>query len=363
MLTAALATTAALLTSVQDVFPRGDAHAELRRVHPVTLAPVGAPVRLAGHLQGGWTRRGSKLALGVSSRGRVQIVDGRASRVLQTGRRTAYWLLSWPRADRVLGLGTIASGRSPVAVLDPGSGRVLHDALIEGDVVTGVATAEGLAVLVAPAATIGEAALVLIDAEGAERRIALPGVLAGSEPPGQNPEPRSVMPALAVRDGRAYVATDARVVEVDLAGGEQRAHPVFGARAAKRAASQRSIQFVGPHALAVSGLEVDRPVGLRVVDTRTWAVKRISGAGRGSVALPGGGLAAWPSRRGLALHDADGTRRATVLRGRSIVQVQTAGRYAYAVTMRPAHRTYVVDVRSGRVVKTLPTAQPGRLLG
>ena len=86
------------------------------------------------------------------------------------------------------------------------------------------------------------------------------------------------------------------------------------------------------------------------------------GAGRGSVALPGGGLAAWPSDRGLALHDADGTRRATVLRGRSIVQVQTAGRYAYAVTVRPAHRTYVVELRSGRVVKTLPTAQPGRFL-
>ena len=205
---------------------------------------------------------------------------------------------------------------------------------------------------------------MLIDAEGTERRIALPGVLAGSEPPGQNPEPRSVMPALAVRDGRAYVAADSRVVEVDLAGGEQRAHAIFGARAAKRAASQRSIQFVGPHTLAVSGTEAGLgPVGLRVVDTRTWSVKLIAGAGRGSVALPGGGLAAWPSDRGLALHDADGTRRATVLRGRSIVQVQTAGRYAYAVTVRPAHRTYVVELRSGRVVKTLPTAQPGRLLG
>ena len=259
MLTAALATAAALLTSVQDVFPRGDAHSELRRVHPVTLAPVGAPVRLDGHLQGGWARRGSQLALGVSSRGRVQIVDGRASRVVRTGRRTAFWLLSWPRADRVVGLGTIASGRSPVAVLDPRSGRVLRDTLLEGNVVDGVVTPEGLALLVAPAAGIGEASLVLVDAEGTERRIALPGVLAGSEPPGRNPEPRSVTPALAVRDGRAYVAADSRVVEVDLAGGEQRAHAIFGARAAKRAASQRSIQFVGPHTLAVSGTEPSAP--------------------------------------------------------------------------------------------------------
>ena len=184
----------------------------------------------------------------------------RASRVLRTGRRTAYWLLSWPRADRVLGLGTIASGRSPVAVLDPRSGRALHDALIEGDVVTGVATPEGLAVLVAPAATIGEAALVLIDAEGAERRIALPGVLAGSEPPGKNPEPRSVMPGLAVRDGaRTWRPTPASSRSTSPAASSARTRSSGPARR-KRAASQRSIQFVGPHTLAVSGAR-GRPPG------------------------------------------------------------------------------------------------------
>jgi len=125
------------------------------------------------------------------------------------------------------------------------------------------------------------------------------------------------------------------------------------------------------------GAEVGHPeavsAGLRVVDTRTWGVKVIARGGRsssvrprgerGSLPLPGGGFAGWPSNRGLALFDADGERRVTALRKRRILQVQVAGRYAYAVAYEPRHRTYVVELSSGRVVKTLPTAQPGRLIG
>jgi hypothetical protein len=53
----------------------------------------------------------------------------------------------------------------------------------------------------------------------------------------------------------------------------------------------------------------------------------------------------------------------TALRNRRILQLQVAGRDACAVAYNPKHRTYVVDLRSGRVVKTLPTAQPERLIG
>ena len=74
MLTAALATAAALLTSVQDVFPRGDAHSELRRVHPVTLAPVG---------RAGPARRAPAGRLGaprVPARARRELARARADR-------------------------------------------------------------------------------------------------------------------------------------------------------------------------------------------------------------------------------------------------------------------------------------------
>jgi hypothetical protein len=361
MLTAALATAVALLTSVQDVFPRGDAHSELRRVHPVTLAPAGSAVRLDGFLQGGWARSpgGTRLALGVSGRGRVQIVPGR---VVRTGQRTVWWLLAWPRARRVVALGY--GGQA--VVIDPVAGRVLRSVRVRGDVVTGVTTADGLALVVAPPGRIADAELALLDAGGNERRYPLPGVPAGFVPPDADGNARSITPGLAVRDGVAYIATDTRVVEVDVSDGARIAHPL-GAKAAKGSdGNLRSIAFVGPHQVAVSGEdhagESVRWIGLRVVDTRSWAVRRIEGGARGALPLPGGGLAAWPANRGLALLDANGHRRRTVLRGRRLVQLQAAGRYAYAVAYEPRHRTYVVDLRSGRVVRTLPTAQPGRLL-
>jgi hypothetical protein len=367
MLTAALATAAALLTSVQDVFPRGDAHSELRQVHPVTLAPSGSPVRLEGFLMGGWARspdRG-RLALSVSDRGRVQIVSGRRSRVVRTGRRTAWWLLGWPRARRVVGLGYREQTSTPMVVVDPVAGRVLRSARVNGIVVAGVATADGLALVVAPPGRLADAELALVDAAGNERRYPLPGVPAGFVPPDADGNAREITPGLAVRDSVAYIATDTRVLAVDLTNGARITHAT--ARAAKGSEGNlRTITFVGPHQLAVSGedraSETVRSIGLRVVDTRTWAVRRVAGGARGALPLPGGGLAAWPTNRGLALLDENGQRRRTVLRGRRLVQVQAAGRYVYAVAHEPKHRTYVVDFRSGRVVRTLPTAQPGRLL-
>jgi hypothetical protein len=155
------------------------------------------------------------------------------------------------------------------------------------------------------------------------------------------------------------------VIEVDLTNGARITHAT--ARAAKGSdGNLRTIAFVGPHQLAVGGEdhagETVRSIGLRVVDISTWAVRPLAGGAHGALPLPGGGLAAWPTNRGLALLDENGRRRRTVLRGRRLVQVQAAGRYVYAVAHEPKHRTYVIDLRSGRVVHTLLTAQPGRML-
>ena len=262
-------------------------------------------------------------------------------------------------------------------VADPTSGRVVREAVIDGRVMTGRATADGLALIVAPLNGVADAVA------GADRRRGRASAgsrsrrARGRRAARQNPEPRSLRPDVVVRDGRAYVGDRRPRREVDLADGEQRAHAIFGARAAKRVASQRSIEFVGPQQLAVSGAEIGHTeavsAGLRVVDTRTWGVKVIARGGRassvrpggerGSLPLPGGGFAGWPSNRGLALvRRGRATRRVTALRKRRIAQLQVAGRYAYAVAYEPKHRTYVVELSSGRVVKTLPTAQPPRLL-
>ena len=82
--------------------------------------------------------------------------------------------------------------------------------------------------------------------------------------------------------------------------------------------------------------------------------------------LPGGGVAYWHAEnppRGLVLLDSHGRRRATVLGRRPLVQVQYAAPYAYAVATRPRHQTWVIDLRTGRVIHSLPTAQPGIVLG
>ena len=60
--------------------------------------------------------------------------------------------------------------------------------------------------------------------------------------------------------------------------------------------------------------------------------------------------------------DRAGHRRATLLRRHRLVQVQYAAHYAYAVATRPRHRTWVIDLRTDRVLRRLATAQPGILL-
>src|SRR4051812_8290571 len=146
------------IPAVRDVFRPGPARSELRTLDPVTLAPIGRAVRLHGYLRG-WTRRGRRFALGVSDRGRVQIVDVRArrtTRLVQTGRRTAWWLLAWPRARRVVALG-YGSGRSyPLIVLDPVRRRGLRRSRLEGYVSASTVTSAGLALLVTPPAQIAD---------------------------------------------------------------------------------------------------------------------------------------------------------------------------------------------------------------
>ena len=137
--------------------------------------------------------------------------------------------------------------------------------------------------------------------------------------------------------------------------------------------SRREIAFVGPHTLAVAGVdteaapdgaEIERPAGLRLIDARTWRDRLVTANASSFTPLPGGGLALWPGdrRRGLVLLDRDGHRRATLLRRHRLVQVQYAAHYAYAVATRPRHRTWVIDLRTHRVLRRLATAQPGILL-
>jgi hypothetical protein len=313
----------------------------------------------------------------------VQIVDARAARslrLIRTGRRTAWWLLAWSRARRLLAVG-YGSGRSyPLVVLDPVRGRVVRSVRVAGFVTAAAPAAAGLAFLVSPPDRVGDATLVLVDREGRERRIALPGITAGLVPPA-SPDgiAQTRTPGLAIAGGRAFVAsaTEPRIVEVDLASGVAVDHPLATAEAAKGSqGSERQIAPIGPGRLALTGAEYDdtatvtaarqRPAGLRIVDTRTWRARLEDPAASRFDVVPGGGLALWnagaPGRTGVTLLDRAGRRTATLLRGRRLVRLQLAGGRAYATATRPRHRTWVVDLRSRRVVARLATAQPDILL-
>jgi hypothetical protein len=367
------------LLDAYDVFHHGGGTTVVRSVDPATLDATGPALPLHGFLQG-WVHSpgGDQLALGVSDRGRIEVVDARARRTLQqirTSYRTAWSLLAWPRTRRLLALGSLSGRSSALLVLDPVSGRVLRRRRISGYISATARTRDWLVLVVSAPNRIARATLTTIDAGGRERRIALRGVQAGSVPrPGHGDIPQELTPGLAVRAGVAYVASanSPAIVEVHVRSGRTVRHRLARSRLAKDAAEggMRQLSFVGPHLLALAGTVYRaggraKSEGLRLLDVRTWRVRRVVGGTVSFQAIPGGGFVlshGGSPPRGLTLFDAAGHRRASLLAHRAITRLQLARGYAYATTTEPRHRTWIVDLRTARIVRTLPTAQPETLL-
>ena len=252
-------------------------------MHPVTLAPVGAPVRLEGHLQGGWVRTllGFQLALGVSFRGGA--CDRRRAAPHAcfgpgAGRRIGY---SPGRArDRVVGLGhdrdrSIARRRS---WMSPRSGRVLRDDADRGRKWSRASQTPGRAGRCSsPRRTgIGEAALVADRrrrgrAPDRAARCARRSRAAGRRT--REPAQRSCPAWRCATDGALSRATPTcRRGRPRRAASSARTRSSEGARAATtEAASHNGRSVVGPHTLAVFGIfaaSTARSMGLRIVDTQ-----------------------------------------------------------------------------------------------
>jgi hypothetical protein len=335
---AQVAAARAQVAVVRDVFGRGQPHSELHTVDPRSLAQTGPTVPLDGYLRG-WVRSpgGGRLALGTTDRGRLQIVDLRTARTTartQAGGLTAWSLLAWPRARMLLAVGYGRGASHPMIVVDPARGTVLHRSRISGSILASAPTGDGLALLVAAPDRIAAAVLVLIDVSGRQRTINLPGIVAGQVPPASDNElARSVTPGLAVRDGVAFVAsaTESAVLEVVLASGRTTRHPLDPAAwGAPGEGSQREIAAIGPRQLAVSGVDIAadgtiRPIGLRLLDPRTWRTHVVDRDSSGFTALPEGGLGTFANAgppRGLLLTDRSGHRAHTVLHRHVLVQIQ-----------------------------------------
>jgi hypothetical protein len=117
--------------------------------------------------------------------------------------------------------------------------------------------------------------------------------------------------------------------------------------------------------------DVVRPFGLRLIDTRAWTIRTIDSRSSYALAVADALVAANDTydpvtgktrANGLVAYSLEGRERFHLF-GRQIVpRLQAAGRYAYASFYQPRHRTFVIDLNSGRIVHRLPTAEPPQLL-
>lgn len=264
---------------------------------------------------------------------------------------------------------------------------------------------DSIVVLTAPAAGIGPAGLLVVDPDGKVRSVALDRIVAGTDLPneGESPDPakmRQNIPALAVDPaGRAFVVpASGAVAEVSLSTLAVSYHTVaepvsllgrlhdwIEPKAAAKGVTgpTRAAKWLGDGVVAVSGGDeaatVDpanqmhvswTPAGLRLIDTNTWGSKLID-RGADSFTVEGGTLLAtgssWTTEgtdraMGLAAYGFDGTRRFSVLAGRSAAVALVFRRRAY-VGIGDRGPTKVVDLTRGKLMKDRRTPLARLLIG
>jgi hypothetical protein len=255
---------------------------------------------------------------------------------------------------------------------------------------------------VRPGSDSGRFGFVVADADGRLASVTLDQVQAGARRT-QDGVPRVDSAAVAVdrQGGRAYVvAAGAPVAEValdtlavqyhslaqpvSLLG---RLHDFFEPRAYAKGpmeGSSRSAMWLGDGMLAVFGRDDstypageglamrERPSGLLVIDTRNWAGRMVD-PGSSSLVVGNGALLSWGwgwdsatdrlTGGGLNVFDQRAVQRAHLFGSRVIFDVQAVGSRAFVQRTGQTRRYSVVDVRTGRVVRTLKGRQLPLVLG
>jgi DNA-binding beta-propeller fold protein YncE len=369
----------------------------LFRVRPETLQRVSRPVPMGGGPGlSAFSPDRTMLALGGGSGATLRLVDlRRMQRVggfLHLGGRGFVTALSWPERGRILAL---VQGESPrVVIFDPEQRRVVSVRPMAGAISALHPFAGGFVVLVAPADRIGPASLALVSRDGVIRSIPLASVRAGGErfDDGGEPGMRNLRPGLAVDPAghRAFVVSPGeRVTEIDLrtlAVSEHktsRPRSLFGrlrawieptAQAKSIEGQVRGARWYGGR-LIVSGTDyhglrdnrlVATSQGVKAIDVDEWSVRTLDDTASWFSVVAGRLLvygAPYGSQTGTGLdaYDASGKLAFLLFGTRHVAYVQTAGRYAY-VSTRNSSRHEIVDVASGRVLRTVRTKGPLTLL-
>jgi hypothetical protein len=313
----------------------------------------------------------SRIALGTAcqagvSLGTLQLVDLRRMRSVGCYTIGGYSAgdvaaVAWPSSDRLL-----VVTRSPfvgvdaeILVIDSGARRIIDRTPLEGVALTTARAGDRLVVLTGRR-TYGEAQRVLVaDARGGVRFVDMevpPASALVVEPSGR----------------RAYLVSAATVAEVDLdtlavanhALSDQKSMlgrflawlvPTAEAKIAPR--ETRGALWLGGGVIASFGSDTtidgrtisSVPLGLRLIDTRTWTVRTVDEQ-VSSASLAGDVLLATGAKEiGLVAYDRSGAKRFQVLRGQSPVPIESYESKVWInVGRRPTLR--VVDVRTGRVL-------------
>jgi hypothetical protein len=327
-----------------------------------------------------------------SNDGRIRFVDLRSMRKLRDIRVDVqgYVALVWPAEDRLVAVeqtGTQVLRHARVLMIDPRHGGVLARRDLDG-AVDAVEEAGGrIVAVVSNTVGIGPARLVVVEASGRLRCVALGETTTGTR---KSDEGRLDVrqPGLAL-DGsgdRAFVVTAGEpVAEVDLRDLDVSYHsleapislldrlrnwiePEAHAKGPMKA-SQRRVLWLGNGLLVVSGSDSEfsghryseSPAGLDLIDTSSWSVHTLDER-VGWMLLADDALVAFGGYghegSGVRVYGLDGGLRFRLFEGMPVWEVQAAGSYAYVMIER---RLSVVHLRSGEVIATgLPS--PGELL-
>jgi hypothetical protein len=400
---------------------------KLARIEPRSLRPLrGRRVPAPGAWTWAFSPNRSRVVLGLSREGRTLprsslcFVDVRRLRTVADVPLGVGGVnrLAWLTPDRLLVVQHLCCGGTfDLVIVAPRARRVVERRTLEGEPLHIATTRDELVVLVAPPDRIGPSQLLVVDPEGRTRWAALPQVWAGREVSDEMTEPfvaRHRYPGLtADPDGRRafVVSTDGSVASVDLQSFKVAYHTpskprsLLGrlqnwlepeAHAKASDGPMRDALWLGSGLLAVTGsddhtftgadgalsMRTD-PVGLSLIDTNTWTVRRIDDS-VSHVSRVGNLLFAtgysWdsstqrPGGFGLAGYTLDGSKRFHVFEDRFLTQLRIYGGRAYVglegtVRVGAAWRRLddgsafkTVDLATGQIIGTRTAPLPTLLV-
>lgn len=371
----------------------------LVRVDPRTFLPLPRPrIELGFHgYSWSYSPDRSKLVLGGFASG-LRFVDVRRFRRLgdlRENRRGGLVLaVVWPTPGRVLAvvqepwgggpltLGTVDSIKRTVLAWRSLSGRAT--------VVSTAANSLGLFLLLAPRAGIGSTRFLWVDVQGTARTVVLDRVRAGQESVrrGARRVIRWWVPDLALDfpGRRAFIVGGAApVAEIDLRTMRVAYHELrepisllgrlrnwLEPEAQAKGETEgpvRYVRWLGDGRLVVSGFDVrgetpSKARGLKLIDTRVWAVRTLDRetadfvSDRGLLLAYGCCTRTGDESLGLTAYDPTGRTLRHLFGRRPIHAVQVSGGRAY-VRLEGTWRSRggplvaVVDLRKGRVLRTV----------